>query len=71
MMMAKKKFSVTLPISGYLVTEVKAEDEASAITAALDSKLKAEMIQEWEAHRRIVQGNVFHGQINEADAQEV
>lgn len=66
--MAKKTYSVTLPITGYLVTEVEAESEDEAIKVALESDLEADMIESWEACKAVVTGNVFHGQMNEAEA---
>lgn len=64
-----KTWSVALPITGIAYIEVQAEDEASAIEAALNSDaLTIESIETWEAHQYILQGNVFYGVQNEAEA---
>lgn len=62
-----KTYSVTLPVSGTAVVEVEADSEEDAIDKALDSVTNKDL-ETWEALRRIVMGNVFCGQQNEAEA---
>lgn len=69
-MSEKKEFDVCLPITGVVYVTVEAEDKESAITAALNSDLSLDDIEEWEAHRHITQGNVFYGNQNSASAEE-
>lgn len=64
-----KTWNVAVPITGVVYVTVEAADEESAIEAALD-KAGDNEIEEWEAHRRIVGGNVFYGTLNEAEAEE-
>lgn len=63
-----KRYTVLLPITGVICVEVEAETEKDAIDAALSSDdLTTDKIEEWEAHRQIVKGNVFYGSQNEAE----
>lgn len=55
----QKMYTVALPVSGVIYVEVKAEDEESAIDAALQSdQITHDRLEEWEVHRHIVRGNV-------------
>lgn len=63
-------YSVTLPVTGYIVIDVEADDEKSAIDAALNSKnLKTDMIEEWEVHRYTNRGNIAYGSVTVASAE--
>lgn len=64
-----KTYGVTLPVTGILYVEVEAENENDAIDKAMEADVTIDDIQEWESHRQIVQGNVFHGHTNNADAE--
>ena len=67
-----KQFGVTLPLTGYIYLEVEAEDEQDAIEKAMSSdQVKIDNIEEWEACRQIVEGNVFHGLRNTAEAEDI
>lgn len=67
----KKTWNVTVPISGRVFVTVEAADEESAIEAALEAVGDVDQRNvEWEAHRRIVSGNCFHGMQNEIDVEE-
>lgn len=66
-----KTYAVRLPITGVIDINIEAESEDDAIEKALDSDITSDDISEWETCRQIVQGNVFHGHTNEAEAQEV
>lgn len=62
------KFDVAVPITGVIYVTVEAENEEEAIEKALESEeLTLENIETWEAHRHIVQGNVFYGEQNEIE----
>lgn len=66
-----KRYHVSLPVTGVIDIEVTAENEQEAIEKALESDdLKIENITEWEAHKRVVQGNVFYGAMSRARATE-
>lgn len=67
-----KRWGVTLPITGSIYIEVEAESEKAAIDAALvaDPGPWSDDLQ-WETHRRVVEGNVFYGTQNKAEAQEI
>lgn len=71
----KKRFTVALPITGVIYVEVEAKDEDDAINAALMEDLvdgeKWPEPEEWQVHRQIVEGNIFHGGMNEAYAEEI
>lgn len=67
-----KRFLVTLPITGYILVEVEADNERAAIDAALISdELRTDRIEEWEAHEHIVQGNVFYGRKNRVEVEDI
>lgn len=63
-----KTFGVYVPFTGQLYLEVQAEDEDSAIEAALVADLDNDMQESWEALRCVCEGNVFHGTLNTAYA---
>lgn len=64
------RYTVNVPITGYLCLEVEADSEELAITAAIDQADLKELV-EWQAHKKIVTNRVFHGELNEANAVEV
>ncbi len=65
-----KTYAVTVPFTGTMFIEVQAENEDDAIETAL-SEVTSEHIEGWNAVRKIVQGNVFHGEQNDASAEEI
>lgn len=67
-----KKWSVAVPISGVIHVEVEAEAEEEAMEAAFNSEdLTLDNIEEWEAHRKIVQGNVCYALQWEIEVTEI
>lgn len=66
---AMKEFCVSVPICGYAVKFVEAENEEEAKAKALDT-VELEDIESWEALRHIVQGNCFNGPMNEIEVEE-
>lgn len=62
------RYSVSLPITGYLIKEVEADSEQAAIEAALSEPASNDDIEEWETTDAVVTGNVFHGKLNRASA---
>ena len=64
------KFSVQLPITGYVVTEVEADDAKAAIRKALcEGEFTKNDIEEWETHEYTNRGNVAYGSCTEATAE--
>jgi hypothetical protein len=63
-------YTVMLPISGKLFVEVEADSEDAAIEAAMQSTLTLDLVEEWEAHREVLRGNVFYGIAREAYAEQ-
>lgn len=61
-----KEFVVTLPITGIVEVTVEAENEEEALNLALEQATLKDIV-EWEAHKQICEGNVFHGVLNEFD----
>lgn len=56
-----KKYTVKVPIVAVCYVEVEAESEKEAIKKAMGSNdLTIENVEEWEAHERIVEGNICH-----------
>jgi hypothetical protein len=67
-----KRYSVDVPISGYINIEVEADTEEDAIRTALESDdLKIDNVVEWEAHEKICEGNVCNAIFWEAEATEI
>jgi hypothetical protein len=64
-----KKYRVDLPIAGYISLEVDAENEDDAIEKALDSEWTHDDIQELDAYKRLVQGNVCYTWHTRAEAE--
>ena len=64
-----KEFTVTLPISGYVVVSVEAENEEKAVNEAIATASFNE-IEEWECHRHVVKGNIFYGIRNDYEVLE-
>jgi hypothetical protein len=76
-----KKFNVEVPITIRLMVGIEAESEEKAIEKILnedtihlnitDENKRLEYIDfEWEMHKQVVQGNVFHGCLNELYVEE-
>lgn len=65
------KWIVTVPITGYVTVTVEAEDEEEAIEKAMECDVSTDDIEQWDMTDHIVQGNVFYGIQNEAEAEKV
>ena len=76
-------YNVTIPCTMAVCVTVEADNEGAAIDAAYDvnwsvkiepfddaAKVAAPDVVEVETHRKVVEGNVYHGCINEPDAEE-
>lgn len=61
-------YTVYVPFTGYCTVEVEADNEEEAIQKALD-EADINDPTEWEATRKIVQGNVFSGVKNEIEVE--
>ena len=67
-----KTYIVTVPIIGYAVVEVEAENEGEAAKKAMSGqRIQAENIESWEAVEHIVEGNCFNGEVNDIEVEEV
>ena len=64
-----KEFCVSVPICGYAVVTIEAEDEDEAIEKALGT-VELSDIESWEALEHIVEGNCFNGQLNDIEVEE-
>jgi len=64
-----KKYSVELPITGSLfIGDIEADSEEEAIEKAFNIKYdKNAHNVYWSTIDRVVQGNVFYGEINEPE----
>ncbi len=68
--MSKNLYGVTLPVSGYLYLEVRANSKKEAIEAAMaDGDNWPTTPDEWQTHRDMVSGNVCHAQVRHASAE--
>ena len=63
-----KRYSVKVPIAGYAIVEVDADDEESAIEKAVDN-VTVDDLESWAALRIICEGNVMYADCNEAEAE--
>jgi hypothetical protein len=61
-------YAVSVPYCGYAYVEVEAESEEEAIKVALEQDDLFDKIEEGEFLEQIVEGNIFHGILNEAEA---
>ena len=66
-----KTYGVSIPITGTVYIEVTAKTEEDAIDKAFMSDLTLDNVESWDTHKHIVKGNVFYGEQNEVDIQEV
>lgn len=64
-----KEYEVTLPITGYCYMIVTASSEEEAIDIAFSNPI--DDIESWTVHKKVVQGNIYHGEVNEASATEL
>lgn len=64
-----KEFCVSVPICGYAVVTVEAEDEKEAIAKAIDT-VELSDIESWEALEHVCEGNCFYGAMNDAEVEE-
>jgi len=64
------EYCVTVPIVGYACVIVEAKNEEDAKKAAMNGSITIDDIESWEAVEKIVEGNCFHGPINEIDVEE-
>lgn len=67
--MAKKYYTITMPLTGIVSKEVEAESEEEALKI-FHEDLTIDDIQEWETCEHIVQGNVFYGIQNTMEIEE-
>lgn len=65
-----KTFVVYIPITAIATVELEAENAEQAFKLARD-KASLEDVETWETHKKIVEGNVFHGVINEYEVEEI
>ena len=63
-------YNVKMPIVGYAIVEVEAENETDAIKAALD-EVSSSDIEQWQAVEQISRGNILYADVNEITVQEV
>ena len=65
----KHTYYVDVPIVARANVSVDAESEEEAIRMALE-EVTLDDIEEWEAHKVIVEGNFYHGNINEVRVED-
>lgn len=68
------RFVVSIPITGYIDTEVQAASEEEALEKAwelFEEGWAKHFEEHWEAAEKVCEGNVFHGELNEQSAQKV
>lgn len=65
------KYSVELPIVGWALVEVEADNEESAVNAALGGEITFDDIQEWDAVRQVTRGNVCYAPRNRPEVTEI
>lgn len=67
----KKRCSVMVPIAGYAYVDVIVPADATEedIIGKALNVVTFDHVEEWEPHERIVEGNVFYGNCNEASIE--
>jgi len=65
------RYEVTLPVHGYIVVEVEADNEKAAIKTAACFDWNVEDVQELNAYTRIVEGNVVYVTPYHAEVEEL
>lgn len=65
-----KEYSVAIPILGTAFVMVEANSPEEAIEQALGIA-GPDNVDEWLAHEKLVEGNIFYGQINKARIDDV
>lgn len=65
-----KEYSVAVPVLGTALVMVFANSPEEAIEEAM-GLAGPDDVDEWMAHERLVEGNVFYGQINKARIDSV
>lgn len=64
-----KTYGVTLPVAGSIYIEVEADNEDDAIEKALCEDMRTSDINEWEAFKDLVRGNVVSAPVWTATAE--
>lgn len=62
-------FDVKLPLAGYVLVQVEANDEKDAIDKAIDADISKDDIEEWATYSQLVMGNVIMFDVNKASAE--
>ena len=75
-----KKYYVEIPVTMKLMVSVEAETKEEAVEKIFEGDISLETSYdgnkfgfvdiEWEIHEKVVEGNVYHGVINEIYVQE-
>ena len=61
------KYAVSVPYCGYAYVEVEANSEEEAIRVAMEQEDLFDRIEEGEFLEQIIEGNIFHGTLNEVE----
>lgn len=69
--MGTKKYSVSMPITGFVHKEIEAESKEEALDKFYQMDTLGNDIEEWNYCEEIVTGNVFNGHLNRVDIEEV
>jgi len=69
--MDRHEWSVTYPVVGQVSVYVEAETEEEAIEAGYDLVDKPAAEFTWEAVAHVVEGNVFYGETNDIEVEQL
>ena len=61
-------YSVLMPIAGYAIVEVEAENESEATNTACN-KVTLGDIEEWDVYEKLVNGNILYPPFNSIDVE--
>jgi hypothetical protein len=64
-----KEYCVQVPICGYAVVMIEAENEKEAIEKAIENVDLSDM-ESWDALEHVVEGNCFNGPLNDIEVEE-
>ena len=63
------EYCVSVPICGYAVVMIEAENEKEAIEKAIENVDLSDM-ESWEALEHVTEGNCFNGPMNDIEVEE-
>lgn len=64
-------YAISMPITGFIYSEVEADSEEEAKEKFYQLEHTTDDIEEWDMHEHITQGNIFFGELNDVEIEEM